>query len=104
MAVSRLAAIRLGRMTQGRRFFRLLHTVGLVWIGASTQAEAVDRFGLVGPWELTLVFYQTDNSYLAGFGIGWARSASRWWVGSPGATGAPYHDSAGAGCLPGIRE
>ena len=56
---------------RGQRFFRLLHMVGLVWIAASTQAEAVDRFGLVGPWELTLVFYRTGNSYLAGFGIGW---------------------------------
>ena len=56
---------------RGTRFFELSKTVGLVWVGASAQAEAVDRFGLVGPWELTLAFYQTENSYLAGFGIGW---------------------------------
>ena len=56
---------------QGRRFFRLLHTVGLVWIGAAAQSEAIGRFGLTGPWELTLVFYQTENSYLAELGSGW---------------------------------
>lgn len=56
----------------GTRFFGLAKTVGLVWVGVSAQAEAVGRFGHAGPWELTLVFYQTDNSYLAGFGIGWA--------------------------------
>lgn len=54
-----------------RAVFKLRQTVGLVWIGAAAQAEAVGRFGLTGPWELSLVFYQTDNSYLAGFGIGW---------------------------------
>ena len=58
--------------SQERRFFRLLHTVGLVWIGAAAQAEAVGRFGLTGPWELSLVFYGTENSSLAGFGIVWA--------------------------------
>lgn len=54
------------------RFFKLLQTVGLVWIGAAAQAEAVGRFGTTGPWELSLVFYRTGNSYLAGLGIGWA--------------------------------
>ena len=56
---------------EGTRFFGLVHTVGLVWIGASTQAESVDRFGLTGPWELTLILYETENAYLAGFGTGW---------------------------------
>lgn len=58
--------------SQEVRFFRLLQTVGLVWIGAAAQAEAVGRFGLTGPWELSLVFYGTENSYLAGLGVGWA--------------------------------
>lgn len=57
---------------EGTRFFGLVRTVGLVWIGASTQAESVGRFGLAGPWELTLIFYDTANAYLAGFGQGWA--------------------------------
>ena len=56
---------------QEGRFFRLLQTVGLVWIGAAAQAEAVGRFELAGPWELSLVFWQTDNSYLTGLGTGW---------------------------------
>ena len=58
--------------SQERRLFRLHQTVGLVWIGASAQAEAAGRLGLTGPWELSLVFCQTKNSYLAGFGNGWA--------------------------------
>lgn len=58
--------------SQKGRFFRLLQTVGLVWIGAAAQAEAVGRFRLTGPWELSLVFYGTENSYLAGLGSGWA--------------------------------
>ena len=57
---------------EGTRFFRLVHTVGLVWIGASMQAESVGRFGLTGPWELTLVLHGTEDAYLAGFGVGWA--------------------------------
>ena len=57
---------------EGTRFFGLVHTVALVWIGASTQAESVGRFGLSGPWELTLIFYDTETAYLAGFGRGWA--------------------------------
>ena len=55
-----------------RRFFRLHHTVGLVWIGVAAQAEAVDRFGFTGPWELSLVLYGTDDAFLAEFGTGWA--------------------------------
>lgn len=56
---------------QGTRFFRLHHTVGLVWIGVAAQAEAIGRFELAGPWEMSLVFWQTGNSYLAGLGTGW---------------------------------
>ena len=56
----------------GPRFFSLVHTVALVWTGASTQAKSVARFGLDGPWELTLIFYDTENTCLAGFGRGWA--------------------------------
>lgn len=32
--------------SEGKRLFRLVHTVGLVWIGASIQAESVGRFGV----------------------------------------------------------
>ena len=56
---------------QGRRYFGLVRTVGLIWIGASAQAEAVGRFGLSGPWELTLVLYETEDAHLAGLGVGW---------------------------------
>ncbi len=55
-----------------RRYFKLRQMVGLVWIGAAAQAEVVGRFGFAGPWEMSLVFYQTRNSYLAGLGTGWA--------------------------------
>jgi len=51
-----------------RRFFGLRHTVGLVWIGAAAQA----RFGLTGPWEMSLILYGTDDAFLAEFGTGWA--------------------------------
>lgn len=57
---------------EGPRFFGLIDTVGLVWIGASTQAESIGRFGVAGPWELTLILYETEDAYLAGFGHGWA--------------------------------
>lgn len=57
---------------EGTRFFGLVHTVGLVWIGASMQAESAARFDLAGPWELTLILYDTKNAYLVGFGQGWA--------------------------------
>lgn len=57
--------------TQKRRYVRLVRLVGLVWIGASAQAEAASRYGLTGPWEMTLILYETENAHLAGFGTGW---------------------------------
>ena len=58
--------------SHGRRYLGLGQTVGRVWIGTSTQAEAASRFAIAGPWELTLVLYETEGVYLAGFGTGWA--------------------------------
>ena len=57
---------------QRRRYLGLVRTVGLVWIGASAQAAAVRRLDPSGPWELTLVLYETRGVLLAGFGSGWA--------------------------------
>lgn len=56
---------------QGRRYLGLVQTVGLVWIGASAQADAVRRLGPSGPWELTLVLYETRGAHLGGFASGW---------------------------------
>ncbi len=76
LAVHRHGGVELGsdRVSweiQERRYFGLVNTVGLIWIGASAQAEAVGRFGLSGPWELTLVLYETEDTCLAGLGDGW---------------------------------
>ena len=61
------------------RFFGLGRTVGLVWMASATQAEVVGRFGLTGPWELTLTLYKTEGTYLAGFGRGWAEPGRAGW-------------------------
>ena len=62
-----------------------------------------DRFGLVGPWELTLVFYQTDELAISpSFGVGWPESRIAVVHGAFGAQQEPHsHDSTGVGCVPG---
>jgi len=55
-----------------RRCFRLIRTVGLLWIALDHQVDAAERFGIEGPWEVTLALHDTEGCLLGEFGEGWA--------------------------------
>lgn len=65
------------------RHFRLVHTVGLVWIAIDHQACALERYDLDGPWELTVVFYNTQGAYLGDLGKGWAEPRTNMYFPQP---------------------
>lgn len=54
------------------RYFRLVRTVGLVWIALDYQVHGAEHFGIDGPWEVTLALHNTRGCFLAEFGEGWA--------------------------------
>lgn len=60
-----------------QRIFRLIPVVGRVWAALELYRDVVARFGLVGPWEVTLALIQTRTAALGHFGEGWAEP-DRW--------------------------
>jgi hypothetical protein len=84
LAVHRYGGIEIGTAdtytVRDQRCFRLIRTVGLAWLAFQRQAEVVRRLGPIeGPWEVTLVLYDTDGAYLGDVGEGWAQPQSRTW-------------------------
>lgn len=76
LALNRHGGVEVGTSdTYGRgdtRYFRLVRTVGLVWIALDRQVHAAERFGRDGPWEVTLALHNTRGCFLGEFGEGWA--------------------------------
>jgi hypothetical protein len=56
---------------QETRILSLRHVVGLVWIAAGLQQEAIERWKLSAPYELTLGVINTRGAALGGFAEGW---------------------------------
>lgn len=54
------------------RVFGLRQIVGLAWAAAALQAEAVDRWKIAAPFELTVGIRNTNQATLGGFAEGWA--------------------------------
>ncbi|MCL5959399.1 MAG: hypothetical protein M1358_08800 [Chloroflexi bacterium] len=59
------------RLRQGRAF-RLIAIVGRIWATLDLYREAVERFGVHGPWEITLALSGTAGSLLGHLAEGWA--------------------------------
>jgi hypothetical protein len=57
---------------RGRRAFWLLRIVGRTWAALHIYGEAASRFGLKGPWELSIALLKTSGAALGNFGAGWA--------------------------------
>lgn len=58
--------------TNGQRAFALRRTAGVVWIVAQVQIEAVEKWSIEGPWEVSLAMRNTAGATLGDFAEGWA--------------------------------
>ena len=56
----------------GQRAFALRRTAGVVWIVAQVQIEAVEKWSIEGPWEVSLAMRNTAGATLGDFAEGWA--------------------------------
>lgn len=56
---------------QDTRILSLRHIVGLAWIAADLQADAVERWKISAPFELTVGITDTQGTALGGFAEGW---------------------------------
>ena len=84
LAVHRHGGVEVGTAdTYGRdeehRCFRLIRTVGLLWIAFDRQAEVHRQVNVGGPWEVTLAIHRTDGAHLGDLGAGWAEPFSGVW-------------------------
>jgi hypothetical protein len=52
--------------------FRLTLMVGRMWAGLAANTSVIDRYGIAGPWEVSLEVSNTLGSRLGNFGEGWA--------------------------------
>ncbi len=57
------------------RVFPLRPVVGLAWVAAALQAEVVERWGVEGPFEVTVAFRNTGRATLGAFAEGWEEPA-----------------------------
>jgi hypothetical protein len=55
-----------------QRGFRLIYMVGHIWGALHLYREVVERFGIEGPWEVSLALQQTAGAMLGNLGHGWA--------------------------------
>lgn len=63
---------------QGTRVFFLTTIVGRVWWSLALYAEIVNRYELLGPWEVNLAFRETEGTVLGNVAAGWAEPAELW--------------------------
>lgn len=55
--------------------------VGRVWACLVRYAEMIERFGIEGPFEISLALLRTKGATIKQFGAGWAEPGSAWWDG-----------------------
>lgn len=65
------------------RCFRLIRTVGLIWVVLDTQSEVLRRVGVDGPWQVVLALINTQGAWLGDVGTGWAEPPDRLGCGTP---------------------
>jgi hypothetical protein len=56
---------------RGGRFVRLRPLVGLVWHLAAMQVDAIEHWGIEGPFEVSVALAGVEGAGLAGFAEGW---------------------------------
>lgn len=56
---------------QGHRCFRLIRTVGLLWMAIETERDVLRHVDAKGPWQVTLALYDTEDGYLGELAEGW---------------------------------
>jgi hypothetical protein len=56
---------------RGGRFVHLRQVVGLIWHLATMQADATERWGVEGPFELSIALANVEGAGLGGFAEGW---------------------------------
>lgn len=64
------------------RYFRLIHTVGLLWMASEMQSEVLKHVAAEGPWQITLALHRTQGALLGDLAEGWEEPR-------PGATFRP---------------
>jgi len=57
--------------------FRLLPIVLRIYDALAVQRSAIDRYGIDGPWEITIAFLGTEGSFLGCLGAGWQEPEHR---------------------------
>lgn len=76
LAVHRHGGVELGTSdtyeTYDRKCFRLIRTVGLLWLAVATEAEVIRHVELDGPWIVLLAIYDTEGAVLGNVAEGWA--------------------------------
>lgn len=56
---------------RGVRAFSLVHITAFAWTLLDLQHAAAERWGIEGPWEVTLALRECGGAYLGGFAEGW---------------------------------
>lgn len=46
------------------RYFRLIRTVGLLWLALETQSKVLEHVAADGPWQISLALHQTQGALL----------------------------------------
>lgn len=59
-----------------RRAFRLIHIVGRIWTALDLYQEVIERFGVSGPWEVSLALRDTQGAVLGNVAEGWENPGS----------------------------
>lgn len=84
LAVHRHGGVEVGtadsyEVEKGHRNFRLIRTVGLLWVALDSQAQVLRHVDLEGPWEVTLAMYRTQGAQLGDLGAGWSAQGNLSW-------------------------
>jgi hypothetical protein len=60
-----------GAVQEGKRIFRLIRIVGLLWTALNLYGLAIERFKINGPWECSVALLGTLGGSLGNFATGW---------------------------------
>lgn len=66
-----------------QRYFRLIRTVGLLWLALDVQALVLRHVEVAGPWEVTLALHGTRDAHLGNVGKGWREPGDFSWDAPP---------------------
>jgi hypothetical protein len=58
--------------------FRLIYMVGHLWSTLHLYREVIERFAIVGPWEVSIALRNTMGSHVGNLGTGWQEPTDEW--------------------------